>query len=534
MKKKTAVLIIVILISPIIFVVFTNTMGIFDFFTQYDVKYNVNGVIVCNETENQYAPQACTDGVGGVIITWYDYRSGEADIYAQRIGPNGNKLWNSSGVAICTVEDRQYTPLICSDGNGGAIIVWANGSLTWPNGLYAQRVNSSGDLQWLSTAVTICDTSSYQDEYEIIADGEGGAIITWKDYRSPGYGIYAQRVDNDGNIHSGWNANGEAICTHGDTVDKPRLTSDGNGGAFIVWEDLRNGGTSTYDIYAQLINANGVIQWSIDGEPISNAEHFQLVPQIISDGEGGAFVAWQDRRGFNYGTSTDIYVQRVDSDGSIHTGWHLNGTLVCNENNSQYSVHLCSDGAKGAILMWQDARDSGVNGYDIYAQRINPSGVSQWTNNGTLICGASGNQYVMPIISDGYGGAIIAWLDYRNNDSDIYSQRISTNGVVQWTANGKEICTAPEDQYLIKYWNNYRESISNNSAGDFVVTWYDSRNDTISGWDIYAQRVIVPFYETVEDTFDIIEFLTSTYGLLFLAYVIAGVVIIIIIAKKLD
>ena len=525
-KKKTALLIIVILISPVIFLVFTHVFGIFDFFTQY----NVNGVIVCNENGNQYSPQACSDGAGGIIITWYDNRSGDFDIYAQRIGPNGNKLWNFSGVAICIVEDRQYNPLICSDGNGGAIIVWANGTKTYPYGLYAQRVDSSGELKWISGGVAICNTGYSQHEYEIIADGEGGAIITWIDYRSPGYGIYAQRVDYNGSIHSGWNTNGEAICTHGDTVDKPRLTSDGNGGAFIVWDDLRNDPTTDYDIYAQLIDASGVIQWSIDGEPISNAEHFQLDPQIISDGEGGAFIAWQDRRGFNYGTSTDIYIQRVDSDGSIHTGWHLNGTLVCNENNTQYSVQLCSDGAKGAILMWQDARDHGVNGYDIYAQRIDPNGVSQWTNNGTQICTASGDQYMVPIISDGAGGAIIAWQDYRNDNADIFAQRIDTNGIVQWTVNGKAICTAPEGQYLYKYWNNYRESISNNSAGDFVVVWYDNRNLNSTGRDIYAQKLITPF----EDTFDILEFLTSTFGLIFLVYIIAAVITVIIIAKKVE
>ena len=47
------------------------------------------------------------------------------------------------------------------------------------------------------------------------------------------------------------------------------------------------------------------------------------------------------------------------------------------------------------------------------------------------------------IISDGSGGAIIAWMDSRSGaHCDIYAQRINASGVVQWTADGVAISTA--------------------------------------------------------------------------------------------
>ncbi len=71
---------------------------------------------------------------------------------------------------------------------------------------------------------------------------------------------------------------------------------------------------------------------------------------------------------------------------------------------------LISDGANNTIITWQDSRDVAD---DIYAQKVNSNGEVQWTTNGKAICTANGNQLVPQIISDGAGGAIITWDDSR-------------------------------------------------------------------------------------------------------------------------
>src|SRR6187551_1414534 len=45
------------------------------------------------------------------------------------------------------------------------------------------------------------------------------------------------------------------------------------------------------------------------------------------------------------------------------------------------------------------------------------------------ICTATGAQTTPAIISDGAGGAIVAWADARSGNRDIYVQRISADGV---------------------------------------------------------------------------------------------------------
>jgi hypothetical protein len=89
------------------------------------------------------------------------------------------------------------------------------------------------------------------------------------------------------------------------------LTGDGAGGAIVTWCDLRY--SDSYNIYAQRVDAAGVVQWMLDGVSLCTATDNQWDPMIVSDGAGGAIVAWWDYRS---GTSCDIYAQRVDAHGS--------------------------------------------------------------------------------------------------------------------------------------------------------------------------------------------------------------------------
>ena len=67
--------------------------------------------------------------------------------------------------------------------------------------------------------------------------------------------IYVQRhVLNQGSIYA---SDGAAICSASSTQDQPRLTTDGNGGAYIVWMDERFAPFPETEIYMQHISASG-------------------------------------------------------------------------------------------------------------------------------------------------------------------------------------------------------------------------------------------------------------------------------------
>ncbi len=424
---------------------------------------NVN-VPLCIAGGSQSTPITISDGAGGAIVTWPDGRNGNSDIYAQRISADGTPLWTNDGVPLCINSSDQQGPTITSDGAGGAIVAWFD----WRNGnydIYAQHILADGTPLWAVNGVAVCANPSTQQGATIAPDDSGGAIVAWRDHRNVNTDIYVQRISAAGAVH--WTADGVALCTATGNQQAPMIVADGAGGAIVTWTDDRAGNNN---IYVRRILADGTPQWTADGVALCTESSQQYSPTMAPDDSGGAIVTWQDYRS---GTNADIYVQRVSADGTPQ--WTANGVALCTVNTYEYYPTIAPDDSGGAIVTWQDYRSG--NG-DIYAQRISASGTVQWTADGVVLCAASDDQWYPTLTSDGAGGAIVTWYDERSGDLDIYAQRIPASGVVQWTADGVALCSATGLQYV--------PTLASDGAGGAIVAWCDNRNGNL---DIYAQRV---------------------------------------------
>ncbi len=222
-----------------------------------------------------------------------------------------------------------------------------------------------------------------------------------------------------------------------------------------------------------LLLATPVHAWPNDptvNVPVCTAANAQQEPRTVSDGAGGAIVVWSDLRSGSY----DLYAQRVSAAGAPL--WAANGIVVCNAGGSQTNPLVVSDGNGGAIVSWLDVRSGS---FDLYAQRLSPSGVPQWTANGVAVCTAAGAQTDHSMAADGSGGALIAWADIRGATYDIYAQRLNGSGVAQWTANGVVVCNQAGDQSS--------PDVAPDAFGGAVIAWEDFRSGTT--YDLYAQRV---------------------------------------------
>ena len=100
----------------------------------------------------------------------------------------------------------------------------------------------------------------------------------------------------------------------------------------------------------------------------------------------------------------------------------VGGVAACAAVNVQQFPSIVSDGNQGAILAWEDFRPGSVA--DIYAQRLDAGGAPRWMLNGQVVSNAVGNQYGAALVADGDTVAIVAWTDQREGGSDLYAQRM--------------------------------------------------------------------------------------------------------------
>lgn len=436
----------------------------------------VTSVPVCTNPGTQKAASAVACGNGRTIVVWTHKASAAAktDIYAQSIDSTGSVLWADSGIALCADTVSQSAAKAVSDGEGGAIVVWVDLRNGLGNrDLYAQRIDSAGNCLWTANGVPVCKAPEDQTDHDVIADGEGGAIVVFEDERLAvsHTNVFAQRIDPSGAPL--WGADGVAVC---DTSIQmfPRLTSDGAGGAIITWGDGRSPMDGTnYDIYAQRVNAAGLTSWLPEaGVQITDAENGQVKPAIASDGHGGAVIIWEDHRPES--NNDDLYAQHVDSSGTVT--WQADDVPVCTAAGYQNVYRLVSDGAGGAIAVWDEPPPRGM-----YAQRLGPDGQVLWGVGGSPVVELL-DRYTNPeIVSDGAEGVIVVWADRPQEGalSDIFAQRLNSSGEQMWAPEGEYVTTDSSEQN--------KPVVVPNGQGGAVIAWNDYRNAPVSNYDIYAQ-----------------------------------------------
>jgi hypothetical protein len=310
--------------------------------------------------------------------------------------------------------------------------------------------HARSDQSWPSIA---CDGTNY--------------LAVWQDSRCfPQKDVFCARIDSQGIIL-------DPAGIHVATVTYDHLQTYCNGTpaiAFngseylIVYQDRRN--SAETDIYGARVNVSGTVL-DPGGIPISTAPGYQRHPCVASNGND-FLVVWQDERS----GSTDIYGSRLDQNGLVQDP---GGIEICNAINSQTFPSVASDGTN-YFAVWQDARDTTTNRFDIYGARIDTSGILLDTN-GIAVFADTATQ-IGPSISFNTTDYLIVWEDHRTDALGIVGARVDTAGTVLdpsgITISG--ISSLPE----------WHPSVTFNNEHYFVV-WGDDRNGTYP--DIYGARV---------------------------------------------
>ncbi len=445
---------------------------------------NIN-IPISTATVTQGTPLVAGDGEGGAYIAW-NHGSGvpsTAGVYAQKVDAFGALQWMNNGIPLAVGPGTPTFPPslrdFIADGEGNAIVTWV-AQRTGSFDIMAQKINRFGQALWANNGVLIATAPTLPVGPNIVktkTDGHGGATLVWADTHLGTVSFFAQKVDSSGAVR--WNPGGVLVNTTLYNSGEFEIASDGFGGVIMTWTDKRNGGIG--DIYAQRVSPTGVARWTTNGVRICDASGHQGSAVLVSNGVGGAIVTWVNYRvGGN-----DIYAQQVDSSGQ--TIWTTNGIAVVSVAGAKTFCGIVTDGSHGAILSWLDERR--IGGYrDAYAQRIDSAGIPRWSTNGVAISDTTLKCFESTIMSDNQQGAMIILARqnvFQDNKLNIVAQRIDSTGSILWARNGVPITLANTPQPF------QGVSTTSDLAGGAIIAWMDGRTDTFGSGvrHIYAQNV---------------------------------------------
>ncbi len=203
-------------------------------------------------TAQQHAPRVSISPDGWFVVTWYDNRWGNDDIFVQRFDTAGTKRGVNLKVNSDVGTTRQAFPDVAADGVGHFTLVWVD----WRNGIYptnpdiySRKYDTNLVALYSDRRMNTDGTARAQREPSIASDRLGNVAIIWSDSTSTSWDIVGQMIDVDGVVRE---PNFRANSTSDSAQQQPDVALDGLN-RYIVWADRRNG---QYDIYASIAKYN--------------------------------------------------------------------------------------------------------------------------------------------------------------------------------------------------------------------------------------------------------------------------------------
>jgi hypothetical protein len=399
--------------------------------------------------------------------------------------------WGSNPSTGATIVSDALTNEInqvsVSDGANGAIVVFESTDLNAVNNIYAQRINSNGQILWGLTddPKPVCLHAFEKSIENVIPDGNGGVFIAWFDTRNNVdlRDIYVQHINGSGDPL--WPENGIMIDNVNDRdKNEIRLCTDGSGGVIVVWGESLYDNTTSLTVYSQLFaqrySSDGTAQWGDGGIEICTTDSFRAFASIVPDDAGGAIISFEDTRNSTHlegdiFDNIDIYAQRINNNGELL--WTGDGVAVSTQPYNQLlgeeylqTSTTIPDGAGGVIILFDDYTGNNDGNGTFYAQHLNGSGVSQWATAGMPVCISNYYKFLIKAVPDAAGGIVAFWSEDRvgNGDYSSYAQRILANGSANWATDGVKLVDS------IGGAGGFENDLVADGNGNFIFTWSDT------------------------------------------------------------
>jgi len=365
--------------------------------------------------------QIISDLHGGAILAWKGQMT--HSLYAQRLDSLGNILWGDSAVTIYpgTLIGTTSDWGLCADGQGGFFLGVKTEDATpqpqWDLGM--QHVSAAGEVLWGDSGLVAIAEVSGQWMPRLASDSQGGFYLTWMDGRPPySYwgAVFMQRFDSTG--QSLWHpADGLVLEPAG--ADFIQTLPDGRGGLMV------HAGSFLYRV-----DPAGNILWEV-GVSVG------VGPDFVA-GEPGYFYTGYD---YDYGSASGygIYAQRIDLQGHVHWPWGIGqagapailtpGPITLNLAKIAYrEPYLYVTGR----FKRQMGGGYGHGVSKLMGQILDSTGATLFPLSGVLmsVSGAHNNTLTNHSVHAAQDGGLVAVFQYPHPNwlSNIYAKRMNPDG----------------------------------------------------------------------------------------------------------
>ena len=433
-------------------------------------------------SNNNYLMEMAFDENENTFLLWWSEFTLESNaLKIQKLDSLGKNQWQSNGICF-TATNEHSQAIVLPDNNEGCDIIYRTG--WYFNGkIYLQNINANGEMKYQVPGKQIANTAETNSQTHAVAIrlANSNIFCCWyngtedegNDY------LYSQIFDTDGNYV--WASNGVQLLSRklgGRANDVRPAVCESDTDIVIVAQTLLD--DSTYDLYAQKINKDGVLLWGNNGMPVCTASNQQEYVSVAADINNNIFVVWDDlRRMFKY---YDVYVQCLDSTGS--NIWQVNGVTLTDTTSTgiyfsafENKPSIVKSGNSTVYVTWQDFRNENP---DIYAQKVTRDEVYGWQTNALPICTETKSQHdAMPFI-DSIGNLSVFWGDVRSGSDSLYHQIVNPIGDKLLEENG---------EMVIRTSNSFGYYRAKQSGENYAVGWVE---ETSLYKQVFAQIYIVP------------------------------------------
>lgn len=402
------------------------------------------------------------DNYDNAILVFSDYRTSALKPYIYKISSNGDDVWGSDGLFLSSSEsDFEASPVCAVLSDNSVVTTWQR-ELPDRIELPFQRIGSDGEYLWDMTGEVLA--SENEENYtwpQIVAVEDSKFIVVWcKDtgpYYAPIRHIYAQKFDQF--FNQMWEedvpittAGGISAWTH------PKVKSDGMGGVLVDWYDDRDE-DNIFEIWTQRVDGSGEIMFDENGLELTTLEsNNHAYPHSVYLSESNQYAyAWTE---FNSSqTQFGIYSQLITAQGELL--WNDSGFELLPVNSINKEPIALRETDEGFIMIYsENFAENSLNNY-IKALSIDTDGNEVW-DSPTVISAVGSEKMHYNVSKIKYDQIVTTWQDNRTTPTKVYAQNIHMNGSlgVEETSG---LITVPDD------FDSIQQAINVSSDGDTVL-----------------------------------------------------------------